>query len=669
MATLEEQFADPMKGFETIIAESSVDVDDALDSIENRLTAKQDDWSVRYKALKEAMAYLNGQIDQYSNANYAKLAPGIALCITDLRSALVKMGALLVTACAVVWKSDYVSSLDIIVPALFKQLSHGTAVIANSCRLALIAIATNVQHRRTCRIFLANKKSKNAMHRLVVAEALSIIRSTWPTQLMESLKSEVADALVDLSNDASADVRKTAKDAMSIVPTPSNLMPRNRPSTPTTVKRNLTPGRRSRTPILRNSGRTARAPHESIENIAPNTEVVEKRVSFKKQEDTDISQYMPPQTKDQANSFVRILKQLSDKNDSEPLTGLEEFLPEAIISSVRFVPAESTVWKPLMAFVFRNYASEFTPKLRDLVVAFEVSSWLMDMVVKVFPAQTLLFQFGKCRRIDDEDAYLLFTGLFSRCLDVEIDTGLRRFLKDLAKANENEDDVCLIENALEVSKPKEDLLPSLVERVKQGGSWLGKSRKLTIALSKGFDPDLTAKVQSHLIKEFSEVLKNGTTEEMANVREFLTHVSGELKYITFVDLTPLLIPPLLGDNLSEKEKTEQCFMALMNDEKVLQRLIRMLGEENSQDFYHAILNVVYMYAQRCSLNQLTSMIRPFMQCAVGFLTSATIAIRRLTVMILVEFKCRAPKDFTPFLQDFTSSQQKLISLYSSKRCQ
>ena len=669
MTTLEEQFADPMKGFETIFAESSVDVDDALDSIENRLIAKQDDWSVRYNALKEAMAYLNGQIDQYPNANYAKLAQGIALCITDLRSALVKMGALLVTACAVVWKSDYVSSLDIIVPALFKQLSHGTAVIANSCRLALHAIATNVQHRRTCRIFLANKKSKNAMHRLAVAEALSIIRSTWPTQLMESLKSEVADALCDLSNDASADVRKTAKDAMSIVPTPSNLTPRNRPSTPTTVKRNLTPGRRSRTPILRNGGKAAKAPHESVENVAPNTEAVEKRVSFKKQEETDISQYMPPQTKVQANSFVRILKQLSDKNDSEPLTGLEEFLPEAIISSVRFVPAESTVWKPLMAFVFRNYASEFTPKLRELVVAFEVSSWLMDMVVRVFPPQTLLVQFGKCRRIDDEDAYLLFTGLFSRCLDVEIDTGLRRFLKDLAKANENEDDVCLIENALEVSKPKEDLVPSLVERVKQGGSWLGKSRKLTIALSKGFDPDLTAKVQSQLTKEFSEVLKNGTAEEMANVREFLTHVSGELKFITFVDLTPLLIPPLLGDDLNEKEKTEQCFMTLMNDEKVLQRLISMLGEENSQDFYHAILNIVYMYAQRCSLNQLTSMIRPFMQCAASFLTSATIAIRRLTVMILVEFKCRTPKDFTPFLQDFTSSQQKLISLYSSKRCQ
>lgn len=661
--TLDEQFADPMKGFAELSVESSLEVDNILNSIEHRLTTKQDDWSVKYNALKEAMEYLNGNIDRFENADYAKLAPGIALCITDLRSALVKMSSLLVAASAIVWKSSYVGSIETIVPALFKQLSHGTAVIANSCKLALNAIAQNVQHRRTCRIFLANRKSKNAMHRLAVVEALSIIKGTWPSLLVDSMKSDIDDAISTFSEDANADVRRIAKEAVKIVPHPTTLTPRSKPST----TRHNTPTRRSKTPTQRN--RTSKVCTNLDENISQNNSVSERKVSFKHPDDEDISQYMPPQTKDQALAFVRILKQLSQRNNPEPLTGLEEFLPDAIVTSVRFVPAESTVWKPLMSFLFKNYAKEFSNRIRSVVVAFEVVPWIMDLVVKMFEPQTLLEEFGKCRKRDDEDAFLLFTGLFSRCLDVHIDSGLRRFLKDLVKANDDNDDVCLIENALEVSKSKDELLPSLIDHIRLGQSWLSKSQKLVIALSKSGERDMISNTQTFLTNAFADILRNGTAEEIHNVREFLTDVSAELRPISFVGVVPCLIPQLFDEDLAEKEKTEECFLKLMNDEKVLQKLLDMLEEENSQELYHAILNLLTLYVQKCSLNQLSGVIHPFMKCASNFLTSSKIAIRRLATMILVEFKCRAPMDFIPLSRELTSSQQKLISLYSSKRCQ
>ena len=682
LQALERQFADPMKTFETKEIDSASDVEDVLSSIETRLNPKQEDWSVRYEALKDAMGYLNGQIDRFGNADYSKLAPGIAACVTDLRSSLVKMGSLLIAACAVVWKSDYVGSVETVVPALFKQLSHGTTVIANSCRLALNAIATNVQHRRTCRLFLSNKKSKNSVHRLVVAEALSVIKTTWPVQVIDSIKGEVLDALSDLCDDASADVRKVARASLNMIPTPTKLVPRNKPSTPTTLEkssRQFTPHRRSKTPTQPKKKLQIQNPEESApknNNSIPNNGHVEKKVSFKPfqetvEESNDISQYMPPRTKGQANAFVKILKEYSDKNAQEPLIGLEEFLPEAVISSVRFIPPESTVWKPLMSFLFRNYAREFTPEIRNVVVAFEVSSWMMDLVTRMFEPQVLLDAFGQCRDVNDEDAYLLFTGLFSRCLDMEIKSGLRKFLKKLVEVNQNEDDVCLIENALEVSRPKvskDQLVSRLVNSIRQGKSWLGKSQKLVIALSKGYNPDLTATVQTQLTSEFKEILATGTADEKGYVREFLTDMAAQLKYITFVELVPFLIPCLLEDDLIEREKTEQCFMTLMTDEKVIQRLLQMLNEDNSEEFYQVVLNLLSLYVNTCSLNQLSDLIQPFMRTVDKFIASETIGIRRLVVMILVEFKCKAPKTFLPFYKSFNPSQQKLITLYSSRRC-
>jgi hypothetical protein len=88
------------------------------------------------------------------------------------------MGSLLITAFAVSFGASYVTSIDIVVPARFKPLSHVTAVISNSCHLALPKITEFVPHRRTIRLFLSNHKSKTGIHCQVVAEVLSVIRQS-----------------------------------------------------------------------------------------------------------------------------------------------------------------------------------------------------------------------------------------------------------------------------------------------------------------------------------------------------------------------------------------------------------------------------------------------------------------------------------------------------------
>ena len=221
LLTLEKQFQNPLQGIENRYIEPDYNVDEILYTLESKLDNSNDDWNVRYESLLEAMEYLKGGIAQQPDCDFSRLASGISNCVGDLRSSLVKRGSLPIAASAEIFKKDYLSSIDIIVPTLFKQLSHGTAVIANSAHYALLAIVRNVQSRRTSRLFFSKLSTKSNIQRLVVAESIKIMREEWSSQLVEGIDNELMNALKTYSEDASPEVRQIAKQTMSFVPTPT----------------------------------------------------------------------------------------------------------------------------------------------------------------------------------------------------------------------------------------------------------------------------------------------------------------------------------------------------------------------------------------------------------------------------------------------------------------
>ncbi|OHT13976.1 hypothetical protein TRFO_15748 [Tritrichomonas foetus] len=270
---LSEQFNNPLSLVPEITVDSRTDVEAVFIDLENRIN-QNDDWQKRSQAIQEAMSYIKGGIQNHPDANFVSLAPAIASSVTNLRSALVRWGSLFVAAASQALQVNFVSSLEIIVPALFKQLSHGTAIISNSCRFALLEIARNVPHRRTSRAFMTKLKSKANQQRQVVAEFIQIAIENWPNSLLTSLNGQFSDALKALVEDPSPTVRQVAREAsealgaekptsrssskvgLSVkIPVTSNFN-QNTSNTPTSQRPHIShiptsPSNKARTPIFK----------------------------------------------------------------------------------------------------------------------------------------------------------------------------------------------------------------------------------------------------------------------------------------------------------------------------------------------------------------------------------------------------------------------------------
>ena len=210
LASLEKLFLDPLSSIEPKQANSLTDALSIMDLLEDNLNNKSD-WEIRNKALIAAMSYLKGGISNFQGCDFSNLSIGISECVTDNRSTLVKSSTLLIAACAQKLGTSYASSSDIVIQSLFKKLSNGTAFISNACRLALREIYRNVIHRRVLRAFLAAQKSKSSASRAVVIKAIRHIIGKWPTKIISSLTNDISNAIKELQEDPSQDVRRIAK--------------------------------------------------------------------------------------------------------------------------------------------------------------------------------------------------------------------------------------------------------------------------------------------------------------------------------------------------------------------------------------------------------------------------------------------------------------------------
>lgn len=297
-----QSFTDPLKNVDPLYVEDAKEMESVIADLEFRLS-NPDDWSIRAEAMREAMSYLKGGICDFENCDFSTLAEGIASCITDLRSTLVKTGCLLVASCARILKERYVTSIKIIIPALFKPLSHGTAIISNSCHAALIEIAKHVQHRRALSMILSSGTSRTAEHRVAVVESIIIVLQTWPGSVLAPMLGDVGLLVRKFIDDASPSVRQTAKEARVLFDERSNApdampkaskipvtSPRSKPRTPklesqTKLSKSLTAFNRS-SPMSK--AQTLRSP-STLRSASPKSATLSERKPKSKASTTELS--------------------------------------------------------------------------------------------------------------------------------------------------------------------------------------------------------------------------------------------------------------------------------------------------------------------------------------------------------------------------------------------
>ena len=211
-----DQFKNPLDTVQAVYIENTDDAEKYLSEIETKLKNKSD-WQDRGDGIQLALGCLKGGITNYPFIDYSTISSDVASCIVDLRSMLVRTSSILVAASAQVLKEKYITSLKAIIPALFKQLTHGTALISESCHHALIEIVKNVPNKKTFQAFSSKIQSKSLQHRMTIAELILTVLENWPTSLISSISDSISSTLQVLLDDPSQNVKKSARRCMLLL--------------------------------------------------------------------------------------------------------------------------------------------------------------------------------------------------------------------------------------------------------------------------------------------------------------------------------------------------------------------------------------------------------------------------------------------------------------------
>ena len=121
-------------------------------------------------------------------------------CATDARSALCKTACLGIAAIAAALGPSLDSCSDFIVPPLLSRTNHGTAVISESSRFAVINYCAKVYGKHTKSVLKIGYQSRSAEARSTVIQAMIAACNSWPREQSDGLPEIIMQATKDKNN-------------------------------------------------------------------------------------------------------------------------------------------------------------------------------------------------------------------------------------------------------------------------------------------------------------------------------------------------------------------------------------------------------------------------------------------------------------------------------------
>jgi hypothetical protein len=197
-------------------------VDDLDAEIERLSRAIQPgaNWDDQVAAMQRLMSLISG--GALSNDGFrrrvSQLSAGLSAAATNLRSALVKQSCLVIAQLARALGSGFDQLGDLMGP-LSTQLSHGTQIISESCKLAILAMVMYCQTRRMVLAIGDLAGKKGPAQRAVAAESFAVIFQHWSPETYAPAWQRIEPIVLKLLEDASPDVRVPARNAVRLLQT------------------------------------------------------------------------------------------------------------------------------------------------------------------------------------------------------------------------------------------------------------------------------------------------------------------------------------------------------------------------------------------------------------------------------------------------------------------
>lgn len=172
------------------------------------------DWDVQIAGMNKAMQLIKGGLLNYKPClkELSRISSTLVSGSRNLRSALVKTSTLLLAQMAKELREEFDIMGEVIQP-LSTQTSHGTQIIADSCRYTILVIVQNVPTIRTLRAVFDLAGSRAGPNRQTAAEGLGIALREWKGSVLDKNAGDVAATIVKLATDAQAETRQFARAA------------------------------------------------------------------------------------------------------------------------------------------------------------------------------------------------------------------------------------------------------------------------------------------------------------------------------------------------------------------------------------------------------------------------------------------------------------------------
>lgn len=194
-----------------------IELDDPYGEIEylKKMIDKNSDWDEQVQAMEHLTGLINGNAleNEAFRHELPSLYTGLSDAVKNLRSALVKRSCLLISQLAREMGNNFDRFGDFITP-LSTQLSHGTQIIAESCKYTILIIVKHCQTRKILSSIIDLSSKKGSPSRNVISESYFIIISTWNLDSFQSFWKTLEKSIIELCSDASPDARSFARDSI-----------------------------------------------------------------------------------------------------------------------------------------------------------------------------------------------------------------------------------------------------------------------------------------------------------------------------------------------------------------------------------------------------------------------------------------------------------------------
>lgn len=210
---LENEFRNAGMDVEPIVVNSEEEACFEIESLASVITPGVE-WDEQVAALNRAIGLVNGGILEYDSCqkNLIHLYPGLSADVINLRSTLVKTTCLFIAQLARELKFKFDAVGDLISP-LSTRVSHGTRVIADSCRYAILTIARNCGTKRILSSILDLCGARGPAQKAVAAEAVMTVMYTWPLEAFGTNFPRLLSTIEKMLSGATPECRRFARQA------------------------------------------------------------------------------------------------------------------------------------------------------------------------------------------------------------------------------------------------------------------------------------------------------------------------------------------------------------------------------------------------------------------------------------------------------------------------